>query len=159
MNTTKFSTLVTTFKIMRKHNKLWATPTQRTLLNLLEKYHKIKIGRRALNYHLADLRKEGLIHTIRRYKRNTDGTICLRSSAHSITIKGYRFLLTMGIREAYFRLKQLVETYLPDKLPKLTGEKHLETQERPTPKTGKNPFLDPAFRKKKGMREIVPFAV
>lgn len=159
MRNTKYATLVTTFKIMVRHRKYWATATQRTLLNLLERYHALKISRRQLNYHLADLRRDGYIKTIRRYDRRPGGQIILLASAHCITPKGYRLLISLGVREAWHRLKELKRRYLKEPPRTKTQDEHPQNQEITPKKTGTNPFLNPEFRRKKGLKGQVPFAV
>lgn len=159
MKATKYATLLTTYKVMKAHNKYWSTVTRAKLIYLLEKYHTTKIGKRALNYHLKDLRDEGLIKTYRNWGRFKDGTIYLKASSHCITVKGYRLLMVMGVREAYKRIKELTKRYLPSLDTQNDRDNHTRTQEIPPRKTGKNPFLDPEFRKRKGFKEITPFAV
>jgi len=65
--------------------------------------------------------------------------------------------MAMSVREAYKRIRDLTKRYLPDLKLQKDREKHLESREIPPPKTGKNPFLDPAFRKRKGLKALPPF--
>lgn len=61
-----------------KTRKPWTLMSQRWILEKLEQWHGIKIGRSTLNYNLAILRKEGLIDTVTRHKRcpKTNRFVC-----------------------------------------------------------------------------------
>lgn len=157
MRHTKYAVLVTLYKVMIKHGKYWSTASQTTILRLLRERHRIIISRRQLNYHLADLRNNGLVFSIKRNGRTPDGTLIPRSTANSITIKGYRYLIVMGIKEAWHRLRVLMRKYLPEPKPKTDQQKPASNQDLPPKKTGKNPFLNPDFRRGHGLKEIPPF--
>jgi hypothetical protein len=96
MNITKIAVLNTYGKLIELSNKNYVYPSQNTLLILLKKHYHIIIKRRSLCYHLADLRKDGLIKSIKRYDRAEAGTIIALSSAVCLTIKGCRLLFKFG---------------------------------------------------------------
>lgn len=158
MRNTKYAVMITLLKVMVRHHKFWSIASQKKILDLLETYHGLKIHVRQLNYHLADLRGAGYIKTISRKHRNADGTLCLLTSAHCITIKGYKYLITKSVSEAWQRLKELKTKYIPKPEPVSAQEKPLLAQEITPKKTGKNPFLDPVFRKRKGMTPLTSFS-
>jgi hypothetical protein len=158
MKNTKYAVMITLLKIMVRHNKYWSVASQKKLLTLLQRFHHLKIERRQLNYHLADLRRLGYIKTIQRKHRRDDGTLCLLTSAHCITLAGYRYLLSKAVKEAWYRIKELTRRYLPPPRTKEDQDKTLETRELPPKRTGKNPFLDPTFRKRKGMKPLPDFS-
>lgn len=107
MKNTKYAILLTVFFVMRRYKSFWCYSTQMHMLELLEKYHRIKISRRQLNYHLHDLRTQGFLKTWKRHKRDGTGKICLVSSASCITLKGCYYLVRKGVSLAIFHMKQL----------------------------------------------------
>lgn len=153
MQTSKVSLVVTISKVIQAHTRFWCYASQSTLLQLLEKYHNIKIKRRMLNYHLADLRSEGLIKTWKRNYRNDDGTLCLLSSATCLTLKGATFLYKLGSNWALRHIKSLKERYVPAQASKSPRREDPpgQTREDPTRKIDQNPFLDETLRRKIGL--------
>ena len=112
MQLTKFSLLTSISIVIRKYDGKYCYASQSRFLELLEEFHGIKIKVRALNKHLADLRKEGIIKSIKRSKRESDGTLCLQTSATCITIKGYTLLVQKGIDWCKSILYQLKRKYM-----------------------------------------------
>jgi len=110
---TKYSTLICIQKIIEKHNNNYSYASQAKLLELLETIHKVKINVRMLGYHLADLRREGLIKSIKRTHRREDGTLSLLTSATCLTIAGCKYLALKGVKWAWQHLKSLVKKYVP----------------------------------------------
>jgi DNA-binding transcriptional ArsR family regulator len=113
MRAAKHSALVTLSKILQKSRALWIYPTQRALLELLTARHAVDIKRRQLNYHLADLERDGLIRRIRRWGRRKDGTVYLRSSAYCLTIAGCKYLAAQGVAWAITHAKRIKQKYAP----------------------------------------------
>lgn len=109
----KTSLLVTVGSIIRKYEGNWCYAGQTRILELIKDIHGIDIKRRQLNYHLADLREGGLIRTIKRTRRNADGTITLLSSATCLTQKGCWRLIQLGVRWAISHLRKLKRKYMP----------------------------------------------
>lgn len=116
MRSTKLQTLTSIAAVIRKYKKNYCTASQEKLIELLVKYHGVSIQRRMLNYHLADLRKLGLIKTVRRTHRNKDGTLCLETSATCLTPSGYLELLKLGCEWAKKKYDQLMSKYFPKKI-------------------------------------------
>jgi hypothetical protein len=112
-----------------------------------------------LNYHLADLRREGLIKTIRRIERRDDGTICLLSSATCLTIKGAHLLYKMGSSWALRHFNALRKKYMPQKASNPSSSRRAEeyksTDDVDLPSY--NPYLDREFRRKLGFPETLSF--
>ena len=158
MQHTKVATIVTISKVIQKHSKNWCYASQNTILNLLSSFHNIGIHRRMLNYHLADLRAQGLIKTWRRTKRNEDGTLCLLSSATCLTMKGALFLYKLGSLWALRHFKTLKKKYTPTPAPshKDPGKTPVATGETPRHGLDQNPFLDQQCRQKMGLSPIPP---
>jgi len=158
MNTSKISVLITCAGVIRKYEGNWSTATQKKLLDLLKTYHDIKIHRRQLGYHLADLRTEGFIKTIKRHHRDRDGTIHPTSSATCLTIKGCLFLYRKGVEWALKHMNKLRDKYIPQEP---TGSKWSTAKKPLTPGVdpqGDSPFMDSEFRRKKGLA-AVPFCL
>lgn len=112
MQLTKYSLLTSISMVIKKYNGKYCYASQSRFLELLEEFHGIKIKVRALNKHLADLRKEGFIKTQKRSKRESDGTLCLQTSATCITIKGYSLLVQEGVDWCKGILHQLKKKYM-----------------------------------------------
>lgn len=121
-------TLTTIAGVIQKHRKNWCTASQNKLLELLATWHKTQINRRSLNYHLKDLREAGLIRTIKRTKRNPNGTICLLTSATCLTLEGYKLILKMGNTWAKAKIESLKKKYWP-KIKSVTRAPILELEE------------------------------
>ena len=115
MQITKYSILVAIGKIIEKHGENYSYASTKTILELLSKYAGIKIVKRTYYAHMRDLRKEGLIKSIRRYGREQDGKIYNRTSAVCITIKGYVQLALRGWKWALSMAKKLRKKFVPGK--------------------------------------------
>lgn len=157
MRNTKFDVLITITSIIRKYKGNWCYASRDRILELLLYHHSISIGYRQLGNHLADLRDQGLIKSIRRNHRKEDGTLCLLTSARCLTIKACNYLIKRGL----FWLKQhrnyLKRKYLPPpdpgkprEIPPLPPQPDLTT-------TPENRFTDPEIRKKLGLKPIPPW--
>lgn len=152
---TKTAVHITIAKVIQKYKGNWCLATQATILSLLFNNHGIKIGLRALNYHLADLRKHFLIHSIKRSHRNADGTLCLLSTANALTSRGCYALAKLGFRWAWAHGKKLRKRYeavVPDTNVKAAKEK---VSNLVGVSLGYNPFKDPDFRKAVGVDKII----
>lgn len=113
MRSTKIQVLSSVAAVIRKYKNNYCTASQEKIVELLNTWHKVRIKRRMLNYHLADLRKFGLIKTIHRTHRERDGTICLQTSATCLTSLGYRELWKMGCEWAKKKYDSLIRKYDP----------------------------------------------
>lgn len=152
---TKSAILVMIAKVVQKYKGNWCLATQETFISLLKLHRNVKIARRMLNYHLSDLRDQGLIKTIKRTKRNADGTLCLLSSATCITIKGCYVLARGGYSWAYKHAKKLRKKYFAIVTSKNINDKHKNINENDSVRLNYNPFKDPAFRKATGIDKII----
>lgn len=113
MRATKVQLMTTISAIIKKYKKKYCTASQAKMIELLESFYGVKIHKRMLGYHLADLRKSGLIKSIRRTHRNADGTLCLETSATCITVAGYQELWKMGSEWAKKMYDKLKKKYFP----------------------------------------------
>jgi DNA-binding transcriptional ArsR family regulator len=111
--------MTTIAAVIRKYNKKYCVAGQQKLIELLATYYNVSIQKRQLNYHLADLRKAGLIKSIRRTYRNRDGTLCLNTSATCLTPLGYHELWKLGCEWAKKMYDMLKKKYYPQKASKV----------------------------------------
>ena len=154
MRSTKVQVMTTLAAVIRKYKKNYCIASQEKLIELLVKYYDVSIQRRMLNYHLADLRKFGMIKTVRRTHRNKDGTLCLETSATCLTPIGYHELWKLGCEWAKKKYNELMSKYFPKKIDSEVAPAPLAEEEQRRRRTlGKEVMKDPAFRKAFSMDE------
>lgn len=154
MRHAKLQTLTSIAAVIRRYKKNYCTASQKKLIELLAKHYKVGIQRRMLNYHLADLRKFGLIKTVRRTHRNKDGTLCLETSATCLTPSGYFELWKLGCEWAKKKYDQLMNKYFPKKIDTKKAPEPVDDGELLRRRTlGKEVMKDLAFRKAFNMDE------
>jgi hypothetical protein len=134
--------MTTLAAIIRKYKKKYCTASQQKITELLATYYNVSIKERMLNYHLADLRKAGLIKTIRRTHRKADGTLCLQTSATCLTPLGYLELWKLGCAWAKKKYDSLIKTYCTK-----IGDKVKATPEIPDEEIRRRRDLIPGFVK------------
>lgn len=154
MRSTKLQTLTTIAAVIKKYKKKYCVAGQEKLIELLATYYNVSIQKRMLNYHLADLRKFGLVKTIKRTHRKADGTLCLQTSATCLTPLGYYELWKLGCEWAKKKYYSLIKTYCPklhygQKAGPGPQEEELHRRRDLIPEMFKNP----EFRKAFGMDE------
>ena len=142
MRATKLQTLTTLAAVIRKYKKKYCTASQQKITELLATYYKVSIRERMLNYHLADLRKAGLIKTIRRTHRKADGTLCLQTSATCLTPLGYLELWKLGCVWAKKKYDSLIKKYCTK-----VGDEIKATPEIPAEEIRRRRDLIPEFLK------------
>ena len=108
MGNTKISLLISLLACAGKKESPYTKASVNKLLKLLEKIHKIKIGRRWLFQCLADLIDAGLITRRPRHKHEKDGTIRQLSSLISFTLQGARFLVAKRVEGSLLLLKSIL---------------------------------------------------
>lgn len=113
MRSTKIQVLSTVAAIIKKYKNNYCVASQEKIMELLFTWYLVTIKRRMLSYHLADLRKFGLIKTIHRTHRKSDGTVCLQTSATCLTSLGYRELWKLGCEWAKRKYDSLIRKYDP----------------------------------------------
>lgn len=113
MRATKVQTMTTIAAIIKKYRKKYCIASQAKIVELLKSFYGVEIKERMLNYHLADLRKAGLIKSIKRSYRNRDGTLTLNTSATCLTPYGYYELWKMGNEWAKKMYDRLIKKYCP----------------------------------------------
>ena len=159
MRTTKYDVLIITASIIKKSGGNWSYASRKATLKLLENIHNIKIRYRQLGNHLADLRQSGLIKSITRNHRRSDGTLCLLTSARCLTIKGCKYLIRHGVTWAKHHLNKLKLKYIPPAPGKPASSKVPTTPGQTPRKPGENPYEDPEFRKEHGLKPLPPWKV
>jgi DNA-binding transcriptional ArsR family regulator len=115
MRATKMQVMTTLAGVIRKYKKKYCIASQGKIIELLDSFYDVSIKERMLNYHLADLRKAGLIKSIKRTYRNRDGTLCLNTSATCLTPLGYKELWKLGSEWAKKMYYKLAKKYFPEK--------------------------------------------
>lgn len=158
MRATKLQTMSTLAAVIRKYKKKYCVAGQEKIIELLATYYNVSIQKRMLNYHLADLRKLGLIKTIKRTHRKADGTLCLQTSATCLTPLGFYELWKLGCEWAKKKYDSLIKNYCP----KLQYGKKAEPgpqDEEVTRRRNLIPemFQNPEFRKAFGLDEKQTF--
>jgi len=157
MRNTKYDVLITIQAIIKRYGPNWCYASRNKILELLHKYHDIKIGYRMLGYHLADLREVGFIKTYGRTHRRNDGTLCLLTSARCLTIRGCKYLLRRGVTWAKHHLNRLKLKYIPHQPGKPHDEAKHPARDFVPEGSGQNPFLDPGHRRRLGLPDAPPF--
>lgn len=109
VNATKLACLIALLKILVKGKKHYCQPRPNTLIELLEKYHKIYIQRRWFFQCMRDLEDQGLICRKRRWIHTDDNTVYSESSLWFFTIRGAQFLKSKAISGAADLLKRMLE--------------------------------------------------
>jgi repressor of nif and glnA expression len=89
---TKQAIIEVILNIQNRYGKQYCFPTQKKIIELLEKYHGIKIQRRALCYALAALEVEGLIVRKRRLAKGRFGELIFRSTLYFFSRAGHAFM-------------------------------------------------------------------
>lgn len=161
MKHTKTNVFTTIAGVIRKYKKKYCLASQEKLIELVGSFYGVRIKRRQLNYHLADLRKMGYIKTIRRTKRRSDGTLCLQTSATCITPAGYYALWKMGCEWAKKMYDKLVKKYCPKIARAIAAANDIDMEELMRRRAlAKEIIKTPAFRKAFGLddddRRFVP---
>jgi len=147
MKNTKTQLMSTLAAVIKKYKKRYCVASQAKMIELLQEFYGVTIHTRQINYHLADLRKWGLIKTIRRTHRKSDGTLCLQTSATCLTPIGYYELWKLGSEWAKKMFDSLIKTYNPKigvDIKKAPASPDREVLRRLT--LGKEIFKDPAFK-------------
>ncbi len=75
-----------------KNQKGYCTTSQDVLCRMLDKYYKLKISRRCLNYHLKYLENKGYIRRVRRISQDKFGRLKCLPTLYFLQQKAYNFL-------------------------------------------------------------------
>jgi len=89
--------LLTLVKIQRKYNKDYSFPTQKKLLELIEKYQGITKSKATINRWLLVVQGGKYLVRRRRIKKHPVYGLMFKSTLYKITIKGYRLLSRFGV--------------------------------------------------------------
>jgi DNA-binding transcriptional ArsR family regulator len=140
--------MTTIAAVIKKYKKKYCIAGQKKLIELLTEHYKVSIKRRMLNYHLSDLRKAGLIKSIRRTYRNRDGTLCLNTSATCLTPLGYYELWKLGCEWAKKMYDSLKKKYYPQKASKVKTAAPVSKEELDRRRAlGRDMFTTEAYKK------------
>ena len=94
---------------MSQGQKHYSTAAINTILELLSKFHKIKIKRRWLFQCMKDLTDAGLIKRNTRYVQDSNGLISQIPSMIIFKLKGVVWLVKMGVKGAKEVYKTMVK--------------------------------------------------
>lgn len=108
MNASKASLIITLFSCMGQGKKHYSVVSIEKILQLLQKYHKIKIQRRWIFQCLKDLLDAGYITRKQRYKRRDGGLIGQIPSMISFTLRGAKYLVSRRVSGAVRLLKSIL---------------------------------------------------
>lgn len=112
MNATKLAIFITLHAIFVNSKKHYIVPAPNTIIELLEKFHHIRIKRRWLFYCMLYLRVKKHIRMRRRWLQIQGKGILSQPSMITITTKGAQFLkskMIAGSRELFIRMKKFLE--------------------------------------------------
>lgn len=97
--------------IGRKNGKGYCYPSQKSILELMKRFHNMEFSRRTLNRELKFLELEGYIKRVRRHRRGSDGRMKFASTLYKFTGKLFNLLVSKGKA-----LKRLWEVFRVPKL-------------------------------------------
>lgn len=89
--------LGTLLKIMTKYGKDYCWPSQKKIIELLEKWRGIKISRATLNRWMRAIEDDKFLQRRRRIKRDKALGMVFKSTLYSITLKGLKQLTRAGV--------------------------------------------------------------
>jgi len=105
--------LLTLLGIARKYEKAYCYPSQRCLLKLLGKRHKVVISRRTLNRRLKDLQVEGYFDRVRRHRRGDRGHIVFNTTLYKLSCRTFVWaadkLAWAGRLFSFYRVPRLAQ--------------------------------------------------
>ena len=108
MKDTKPSIIVTLFFCMGQGNSHYSVAAVNTILELLSKFHKIKIKRRWLFQCMKDLIDAGFIKRDPRHRNDDNGLITQIPSMIFFKLRGIVWLVNMGVKGAREIYKRMV---------------------------------------------------
>jgi len=81
----------------KSFGKDYCYPSQKKILQLVKKRYGCERCRRSLNYWLAAFTEAGLLKRVRRHRNDGALGMIFQSTMYFITLRGYKFLRTLGI--------------------------------------------------------------
>jgi hypothetical protein len=113
------SILVSLLSVAKKHQKYYCYVSQRRILELLVKYHRMGISRRTLNRDLRWLEDNGYISRLRRIRVDRNGGLVFTSTLYRFKGKLFNWLNSLGSRVrrlfSWFRVPNLAHHQLTQK--------------------------------------------
>jgi hypothetical protein len=95
-NSTSEAIMRLVFSYFTKKRKSWTLMDQNWMLEHLDKWYSVKISRSTLNYNLAILRREGIIETVLRHKRDSSGGFLPQVTLYKMTKRLAKFYSTVA---------------------------------------------------------------
>lgn len=111
MNNTKHAVVVSLFASMQSGKHHYTKASVDRIIELLDRFHEIRVKRRWLFYCLGCLEEEGYLRRKERYYRNPDGTFVQLSSMISFTLKGVRYMVAKRISGAKKLLDRMISWF------------------------------------------------
>lgn len=96
MESQKESIIRTLFEVARKHQKAYCYPSQGRIVQLLGKYHALRISRRTLNRRLSELEAEGYFTRTRRHRQGKNGGMIFASTLYRLGGRAFNWLYGLG---------------------------------------------------------------
>jgi len=151
---TKYAILMAFHQIMAHHKKTYCWPTREKIQELILKKKNRLYSLSWIDDCLGWLKVNRYIVSYRNYGRYDNGTIYAKASNRQLTRKALATLRKGGLEVARWlwgtakKINGLIDskTATQDNIPK--------DQDIDPPRYGKNPFLDPEFRKRKGLKPL-----
>ena len=124
-------TLQTIHALQKKYGKNYCFPSQKKIIDLLEKFHGVVVKRRQLNYILAYLEKEQFIDRKRRLKKNKDGKIVFNTTLYWLKKRAWVYMskILRSIQSAGFNLREAFKKAKEKKIPSEESERYLLSEE------------------------------
>jgi len=98
----KESIVKTLFWVAKKYQKAYCYPSQKRMLSLLRKYHRLAISRRTLNRRLSELEAEGYFSRTRRHRQGPGGRILFNSTLYRLGGRAFNWLYGLGSLASHF---------------------------------------------------------
>ncbi|TKJ24794.1 MAG: hypothetical protein CEE41_05135 [Hadesarchaea archaeon B3_Hades] len=111
MNATKHAVVVSLFASMQSGKQHYTKASVDRTIELLDRFHNIRVKRRWLFSCLEHLEGKGYIRRKERYYRNPDGTFVQLSSMISFTLRGVRYMVSKRISGAKKLLDRMLSWY------------------------------------------------
>lgn len=124
-------TLQTIHALQNKYGKNYCFPSQKKIIDLLEKFHGVVIKRRQLNYILAYLEKEQFIDRKRRLKTSNQGKIIFNTTLYWLKKRAWIYLskTLRTIQSAGLKLREVFKKSKKEKIPSTDDERYLISEE------------------------------
>jgi len=124
-----------------KNQKPYCTTPQDVLCCMLDKYYKLKISRRCLNYHLKYLEKNGYIRRVRRISQDKFGRLKCLPTLYWLLPKAMNFL------RGLFRFGRRIGKWFKDIPKQVIVREQIEKAKKTDVQKSEKPIPMPAWAK------------